>query len=527
MRMRLAIGLLASMCLVAGKPPTKQVRPARSTSPVLKADPTVALPGAAGERLDPATGRGRAIGPFGESRTDFQATLMPNGRVLVTGGSTRTATSEWFDPATGRFTAGPALTRPRQGHRALATRDGRLILLGGTDPAAPAEVLDPGASAFKAIPGAVFGVSAEAVDLDEGRVLLIDGQSGAIHAWDGRKATSQKGTLARPRSFFRALRLKDGKVAILGGWPSDARVRGRRPAPGTDLPVEVFNPRWSTLSTWSRLPRPRARHQATLLEDGRICLFGGVGADGETPVAERELLDPVRETVTPAGTLEGNGFPAWAEAAGGGAWFLPEAGRQVLRCAGPLDLPGGKPAGRLANGYLGGILVPLPDGTLLVLGTCAFGDPMDRWDPRTRSCAVAGTLRAGTRDLGLLPDGRVLAAGDVVDLVDPRTGALTPLGWREDLEPLLRTLRPVPAPPGPPPFAAGQVRAGAAVVALDKGRALVAGGSQDGEPSGSLEIWDFKKKALAPAGSAKIRRSAPSALKLNDGTVLIWGAGKE
>lgn len=523
-----AICLAASLCALAAPPRRAAKAPARAAAPVLKADPSVPAPGAPGERIDPATGRGRAIGPMLESRTDFQATLLPGGRVLVTGGTARTATSEWFDPATGRFSPGPALTRPRQGHKALLTKDGRLILVGGTEPPAPAEVLDAGAAAFKAVPDAAFGLSAEAVELDEGRVLLVDGASGAIHAWDGRKATSRKATLARPRIFFRALRLKDGKVAILGGWPSDAKIRGRRPAPGGDLPVEVFNPKWSSLSAWSRLPLPRARHQASLLEDGRILLFGGVGADGETSVAAREILDPAKESIAAAGSPDlgpGAGL-AWAPGESGG-WFLPERGRQVLRAAGPLDLPEGRPAGRLANPYLAPVLVPLGDGGLLVLGSCVFGDPLDRWDPRSRACAVLGTLRAEARELGLLPDGRVLSLGPVVDLVDLRTGALSPLGWREDLEPLLKTLKPAPPSPGTPPFPPGQAREGAAAVALDKGRALVVGGVRDGEPSGNLDMWDLKKKALGPAGVMKTRRAAPSALKLNDGAVLVWGAGKE
>ncbi|HLO67567.1 MAG TPA: kelch repeat-containing protein [Holophaga sp.] len=521
-----AICLAASLCAVAAppKPARAGKAPAKAGTPVLKADPGLPAPGAAGERIDPATGRGRSIGPMGESRADFQATLLPGGRVLVTGGTARTATSEWFDPATGRFSPGPALTRPRQGHRALLLKDGRLLLVGGTEPPAPAEVLDQGAAAFRALPDAAFGLSAEAVELDEGRVVLVDGASGAIHAWDGRKSTSRKATLARPRIFFRALRLKEGKVAILGGWPSDARIRGRKPAPGGDLPVEVFNPKWSSLSSWSRLPLPRARHQASLLEDGRVVLFGGVGADGETSVAAREILDPAKESITVDGSPDlgpGAGL-GWTE-----GWFLPERGRQVLRAAGPLDLPGGRPAGRLANPYLAPILVPLGDGGLLVLGTCAYGDPLDRWDPRSHACSVLGTLRADAKELAQLPDGRVLSLGPVVDLVDLRTGALSPLGWREDLEPLLKTLKPAPPSPGTPPFPPGQAREGAAAVALDKGRALVVGGARDGEPSGNLEIWDLKKKTLGPAGVMKTRRAAPSALKLNDGTVLVWGAGKE
>jgi hypothetical protein len=479
--------------------------------------------------VDPATGRGRALGPLLEPRTDFQANAFPDGRVLVTGGSLTAPTSEWFDPATNRFTPGPALTRARQGHRALLLKDGRLVLVGGTEAPTPAEVLEPGAAAFKPIADAKFGLCAEAVELDEGRVLLVDGASGALSTWDGKRAPSFKGTLNRPRNFFRAVRLKDGRVAITGGWPSEQKVRGRKPATGPSLPVECFNPRWSTLSTWSQVPVPRARHQATLLEDGRLCLWGGVGQDPDALVPEVEVLDPAKETVTRAGTVDlgGNPSPAWAVAKGGKGLYLPERSQRLLACADPLALASAAPAGRLANGYLGPTLVPLPDGSVLVLGTAAFGDPLDRWDARTRQCTVVGTLRLGVQSLDQLPDGRVIALGPVVDVVDPRSGAMTPLGWREDLEPLLRTLKPAPPVPGAPPFPKGQERTGAVVVGLDKTRALVVGGVAEGQPSGAVDLWDFKKKALAPSGPMKTRRARPGGLKLNDGSVLVWGQGKE
>ena len=70
-----------------------------------------------------------------------------------------------------------------------------------------------------------------------GRVALVDGASGTIYVWDGRRAPA-KATLARPRNFFRALRLKDGRVAITGGWPSEQKPKGRRPATGAVLPVD-------------------------------------------------------------------------------------------------------------------------------------------------------------------------------------------------------------------------------------------------------------------------------------------------
>ena len=483
MILRTALCLAWTLALGAGAPRRAPVKPA---APVLHANPDVPAAGSAGERVEPATGRGRAVGPFLEPRSDYQATLFPDGRVLVTGGA-RSATSEWFDPATNRFAPGPAMTAARQGHRALLLKDGRLLVLGGTETPGPAEVLEPGAKAFKAVPDTRFGLSAEALELDEGRVFMVDGASGGLFTWDGRRSPSSKGLLNRPRNFFRLVRLKDGRVAVLGGWPSERKGRGRQTATGPNLPVECFNPRWSTLSTWTALPVVRARHQAALLEDGRICLWGGVGQDPDVAVAGMELLDPVKETVSaaPALDLQNNPVPGWATAGPGRGLFLPERSQRLLSAPDPLGLPAAAPYGRLANGYLGPVLVPLQDGSVLVLGTPAYGDPLDRWDARTRQCAVVGTLREGVEELALLPDGKVLALGPVVDLVDPHTGALTPLGWREDLEGLLKTVKAA-ASPAPAPWPKGQDRPDALVVPLDKGHALVVASA-----TGMVELWDL------------------------------------
>jgi hypothetical protein len=549
-RLSLCLALAALPAFAAAKPRPRPKPAAKAGPVVLKVDADVPLPGSAAELLDPASQRGRAVAALPESLADFQATRFADGRVLITGGTLRGPASQWFDPVSRSFSPGPAMTQIRQGHKALLLKDGRLLLVGGTETPAPAEVLSPGATRFQPVPGeARFGLSAEAVELDEGKVFLADGGSGQLFTWDGRKSVRSQGSLARPRILFRALRLADGRVAITGGWPSETRPKaktGRGPArsldTGPSLPIECFNPRWSTLSSWKPLPRARARHQASLLADGRVCLWAGFGADSESTCAAMEILDPVKETVTLAGDLPAalGAFPGWIVAEGKGL-FLAENGQELRTLSDPLELlkpVPGVPAGRLANAYLAPTLVALGNGGVLVLGAPAWGVPMDRWDPRSQQCAVLGSLRAGAAGLGLTADGKVLVLGPVVDLLDPRSGALKPLGWREDLAELMKGVRPAEAlAPARPPFGRGQERRDFLVVPLDKARALVIGGALEGVevPPGSLDLWDQKKKSLSPAGTMKTRRRFPAgpegpfrgAAKLGDGSVLIWGPGLE
>jgi hypothetical protein len=134
------------------------------------------------ELFDPATGRWQRTGDLRVRRHKHDAARLPDGRVLVLGGSDErddrgayTSTELW-DPRTGRFTDGPALALPRYKHASSSVLlpDGRLVVTGG---APQAEVLDAAARRFTVVSGEVrmggqFSASAE---LPGGRVLVTGG----------------------------------------------------------------------------------------------------------------------------------------------------------------------------------------------------------------------------------------------------------------------------------------------------------------------------------------------------------------
>src|SRR5216117_345905 len=72
-------------------------------------------------------------GTMSRPRTGASAALVPDGRVLITGGmgaTGPTATAELFNP-TGIFTAAAPMNVARTRHSSIALRDGRVLVAGG------------------------------------------------------------------------------------------------------------------------------------------------------------------------------------------------------------------------------------------------------------------------------------------------------------------------------------------------------------------------------------------------------------
>ncbi len=108
---------------------------------------------ASAEIYNPASGLWTVTGAMSGPRYGHASTLLPNGKVLVTGGSSSPsssnsvlATAEFYDPATAKWSPAPAFTVARCYHTATLLPDGRLLIAGGTGAGADlasAEIYDP------------------------------------------------------------------------------------------------------------------------------------------------------------------------------------------------------------------------------------------------------------------------------------------------------------------------------------------------------------------------------------------------
>lgn len=155
------------------------------------------------ELYDPAGGTWSPTGSLHTARSGHQATLLPDGRVLVTGGEAAVAadgtfspralaSAELYDPLTGTWTPAAPLPGGRARHRALRTRAGDVLVIGGTRgpdrTAGFRSVLayDPAADTWTRIAGLSRGRWSTAVaELADDRVLVTGGISAAGAAAPG------------------------------------------------------------------------------------------------------------------------------------------------------------------------------------------------------------------------------------------------------------------------------------------------------------------------------------------------------
>ncbi len=306
-------------------------------------------------RYLPATGELVSAGSLALPRTYHAATLLADGRVLVTGGERKheiyLKDTEIYDPgkpAAAAWSQGPPLSEARHGASPVLLPGGTLLLFGGSSGSKEAldtvTSLEPGATSWK------LGVAPlkekrryhAATLLADGRVLLSGGARGdtsnptflgSLELYDPKTGSSSllAATMSRLRSFHSATRLDDGRVLFVGGYCGasacgaavddlydpktdtvapvahpgkylmthvavkllDGRVLITGNALGADHQVLAFAPSPLGWEVLPKMPHPRDRTAGTILKDGSVLIAGGVAVQSPyTYASELERFYP-------------------------------------------------------------------------------------------------------------------------------------------------------------------------------------------------------------------------------------------
>jgi N-acetylneuraminic acid mutarotase len=252
-----------------------------------------------------------ATGSLETARSQHTATQLPSGQVLVIGGIAGSQDPdqelpELYDPASGTWSSITNLTSPPLvGQTATLLPNGKVLVAGGTSQTDPTDVMTASAELYDPVAGTWTSTGSlitarsghTATLLPNGLVLVAGGESGvntlaSAELYDPVAGTwSSTGSLASPRFGHTATLLQNGSVLVAGG----GNYMG--------ISAEVYDPVAGTWSTTGSLSVPRQNHTATLLPNGMVLVAGGYGGLDNFVVASAELYDPTAGAWSITGSL--------------------------------------------------------------------------------------------------------------------------------------------------------------------------------------------------------------------------------
>ena len=253
------------------------------------------------ELYDATSGTWTTVAPMEFPREHATATLLADGSVLVAGGHA-CEIAERYDPGSDTWRRAGTMLDVTMDHTATLLDDGRVLVAGGRPDVFPPDPTDPCYEERAPHPGETASPGfAEAPSGDFGDIQF--GWSGIATAEVYDPATNAWARVA-PMSVVRsdatATLLSDGSVLVAGGF-SYPRQEGDEVRPGMQQTAEVFDPVSGHWRATGSMATPRELFSATRLPDGSVLAAGG--CDGFRFTATAERYDPTARVWRAAGSM--------------------------------------------------------------------------------------------------------------------------------------------------------------------------------------------------------------------------------
>lgn len=257
-----------------------------------------------------------STGSMRSARASHTAVLLPNGYVLVAGGTNNNvplAASELYNSAAGSWSPTGSMNVARTSARAVLLPNGTVLTMGGCigsdclgSTTASAEIYSPSTGRWTTT-GSMLKGRAEfvAVLLPSGKVLVAGGctsysANGCLAVTTAAELYSpatgkwtSTGAMRAARMAMTATVLPNGNALIAGGQTAASDALGSS---------ELYSPTAGTFSLTGKLITPRSGHTATLMTNGLVLIAGGENVNGVS-ILKAELYNPATGTYTATGNM--------------------------------------------------------------------------------------------------------------------------------------------------------------------------------------------------------------------------------
>ncbi len=261
-------------------------------------------------------------------------TVLSDGRALIVGGvdagGSALSSCTIYDPASGSFTVTGSLNTGRAAHGATLLPNGDVLVAGGSsafvDPVSAvsgtlrsAEVWSATGGTWTTVGNLGENLLAPGLStLSDGRVMVHGGvavtffigiplgaSSTTTCQFFSSGSFSGAPSMQSPRAIHdpNQIELNDGRLLVSGGIDVPSLLGAMNSAPVAT--AEVFDP---STNSWTLVPMAQARvaHAAVLLDDGRAVVLGGAQGTLQTlsSTAGTEIFDPTTNTWSAGPTLQ-------------------------------------------------------------------------------------------------------------------------------------------------------------------------------------------------------------------------------